>query len=328
MNLIELFQTLSIPKSDSLKILNAVPVPEHPNFRIAVNSDRNPILLISILDKTETVSLRNRRLKYLRLEQNIECKISEGGNTFQQTFTLITFLSNEFDLCNYFLQIVETFIGSTKKKSTQREIFERLNGFIEIFRVLSEPPTNTVQGLWSELLIIDVSADSSKLLRYWHNLPEDKFDFDAGKEKIEAKSTTGTERIHEFSSEQLNPPPDTQVLIASLFARQSSSGSSVQELMQSIKSKVQDDELIEKLYFVVGKTLGDSLEQSLKIKFDYQLSRLSLRFYKYQDVSKVEKIYIPAEVSGVRYKSDLSSISPIDVSVFRENMTLFSAIST
>ena len=97
--------------------------------------------------------------------------------------------------------------------------------------------------------------------------------------------------------------------------RQTSLGKAIEELMQSIILKIQnDEELVEKLYFVVGKTLGNSLEQSLKIKFDYQLSKLSLRFYKHQDISKVERIYIPTEVSSVRYKSDLSSINPVDLS--------------
>ncbi len=327
MNLVDLFKTLSTPQDTNRKILSAVPIPEYPTFRIAINSDGNPVLLISALDATNNTNTKNRRLKYLQLEQNVECRINEGSKVFYQVFTLITFTSSEPDLCNYFFNIAETFIKSMKNKSTQEEILETLNRFIEIFRVLSEPPTNTVQGLWSELFLVENSADPQKMLQYWHNLPEDKYDFDAGKEKIEAKSTSGTERIHEFSSEQLTPPRDTQVLVASLFTRHSNSGSTIQELMQSIKLKIKNNnELIEKLNTVVSRTLGNSLEQSLKIRFDYQFSKLSLRFYKHQDVSKVEAVYIPAEVSSVRYKSDLSLIRPVDLSNLEKKGELFSAV--
>ena len=122
-----------------------------------------------------------------------------------------------------------------------------LNKFVEVFRSLANTPTNTVHGLWTELFLIDTSANSKMLLNYWHNLPMEKFDFNSGAEKIEVKSNSNFERIHTFSSEQLNPPAETQVLIASIFIRQHSSGQSIQQLVDSITTKVQSHiDLIEK----------------------------------------------------------------------------------
>lgn len=68
------------------------------------------------------------------------------------------------------------------------------------------------------------------------------------------------------------------------------------------------------------------MEQSFKIKFDYQFSKLSLRFYKHQNIRKVEAVYIPTEASGVRYKSDLSSIKPVDLSILDVKGELFRAV--
>ena len=97
--------------------------------------------------------------------------------------------------------------------------------------------------------------------------------------------------------------------------------------MQNIASRIQDDtDLVGKMNMVVGKTLGNSLEQSVEIKFDYDVSKSSLRFYKHQDISKVEKVYIPTEVSGVRYKSDLSSIKSVDLSTLKIKGLLFRGI--
>lgn len=327
MNLVDLFQTLVLPQDINRKVLNAIPIPEHPTFRIAINADGNPILLISAFDTSKGISIKNRRLKYLQLEQNKECKISEGEKTSFQTFTLITFISNEPDLREYFLQIAETFIRSIKDKSTQQEIVETLNKFIEIFRVLSEPPTNTIQGLWSELFLIESSADPKKLLSCWHNSPEDRYDFDNGEEKIEVKSSSTFERVHTFSSEQLNPPQNCQVLIASVFMQRNELGQNIQQLIESITKQIESNfDLVNKLNSVVSRTLGNSLEDSFKTRYDYQVAKDSLRLYKHQDISKVEKRYIPVEVSEVKYKSDLSKISPIDVMEIEPKGVLFCSI--
>ena len=325
MNLTALFDSLSTPKHGNL--LAAIPIPDYPQFRIAVDHEENPVLLLSGLNN-KTVKLKNHRLKYLQVEQNKECRVTEGDKSTFQAFTLITFLSNDKELQEYYFQITETLIKSLKDDPTPSRIVEALNRFIEIFRALTDTPTKTIQGLWTELFLIENSNDPEILLSFWHNSPEEKFDFDAGEEKIEVKSTSGLERIHEFSSEQLNPPLGTQALIASLFTRQTNSGKSIQDLMQNVASRIEDDtRLAEKMNIVVSKTLGNSLEQSIKIKFDYEVSKSSLRFYKHQDISKVEKVYIPTEVSGVRYKSDLSSIKPVDLSTLEMKGMLFSVVN-
>lgn len=324
MNLTALFDSLSIPKHTN--VLAAIPIPDYPQFRIAIDREENPVLLLSGLNN-KTVKLKNHRLKYLQVEQNKDCRVTEGNKSTFQVFTLITFLSNDKDLQEYFFQISETLIRSIKDDPEPLQIVESLNKFIEIFRALTDTPTKTIQGLWAELFLIENSSDPKILLAFWHNSPEAKFDFDASKEKIEVKSTSGSERVHEFSSEQLNPTPDSQVLVASLFTRQVHSGVSIQDLMQNIASKIQNgNDLIEKMNLVVAKTLGNSLEQSIKVKFDYDISKTSLRFYHHQDISKVEKVYIPAEVSGVRYKSDLSLIKPIELSSLDVNGLLFRGI--
>lgn len=165
------------------------------------------------------------------------------------------------------------------------------------------------------------------LLNYWHNLPMEKFDFNSGAEKIEVKSNSNFERIHTFSSEQLNPPAETQVLIASIFIRQHSSGQSIQQLVDSITAKVQSDiDLIEKLNSIVFRTLGSSLEQSIKIKFDYNIAKDSLRFYRQQDIVKIEEIHIPNEVTEVRYKSDLTEVNPVHLDELNSKRELLLAL--
>lgn len=323
MNLIELFDSLNLPDSNE-PIFNAVTIPDYPNFRIAIDIEGNPIILLSVINAVKSIALKNFRLRYLQLQQNVECKISENDNHTYKNFTVITFTSSDRNLQEYFLKISETLIRTLNNKPTQQQVIDSLNKFVEVFRALSDTPTNTIHGLWSELFIIDNSTNPQILLNYWHNIPEEKFDFNSGNEKIEVKSNSNFERIHFFSSEQLNPPINTQVLIASIFIRQSYSGKSIQHLIDNISEKLNYNiDLIDKLNNIVCRTLGNSLEQSIKIKFDYNIAKDSLKFYNYKDIKKIEEINIPNEVSELKYKSDLTNITPINLNITQLDGILF-----
>ncbi|AHF17385.1 PD-(D/E)XK motif protein [Niabella soli] len=320
MNLIELYDALSIPESDN-KVFNAIAIPEYPEFRIAIDVEGNAVLLLSVTKRIKDSSLKNFRLKYLQLEQNIECKISENGRSRLQTFTVITFRSADRNLLEYFLRISETLVKAIGKSPTQQQVVDSLKRFVEIFKTLADIPTNTVNGLWAELFLIDNAKSPQTLLNYWHSMPEEKFDFNAGRERIEVKSSSIFERKHSFSSEQLNPPPDSQVLIASIFVRQHNLGIDIQQLINSISEKIGNDcKQIDKLNGLVCKTLANSLEHSIGIKFDYEIAKQSLRFYRHQDIEKIEQIHIPNNVFDVHYKSDLSEITPVNTIHFRDSI--------
>lgn len=326
MNLIELYDKLLIPEG-STKTFNAIPIPEYPDFRIAIDCEGNVVLLLSVNKRVKDFSLKNFRLKYLQLEQNVECKISENEAIQLQTFTVITFRSSDRNLQEYFLRIAEALIRTIGKNATQQIVVDSLKKIVEVFKALTDTPTNTVNGLWAELFLIDNAQTPSTLLDYWHSIPEEKFDFNAGTERIEVKSSSVFERKHIFSSEQLNPPIGTQVLIASIFIKQSNVGKSIYDLIDSISSKTNyDNELTDKLNSIVCKTLGSSLEHSLDTKFDYEIAKQSLRFYKHQDIKKIEQINIPNEVTEVKFKSDLTELEPIDLKNKIYNFGIFRSL--
>ncbi|MCB0502534.1 MAG: PD-(D/E)XK motif protein [Bacteroidetes bacterium] len=134
------------------------------------------------------------------------------------------------------------------------------------------------------------------------------------------------ERVHIFTSEQLNPPVDKQVIIASVFTKQSSSGLSISDLLESIQNKLSDISLMDKLFSIVAKTLGNTVEQPIRIKYDYNLANSSIRFYRHQDISKIERLSIPDRVSEVKYKSELTDLPPIDPNTIESDGELFRAI--
>jgi len=327
MNLIEQFDTLAIPDNDDRRILTASSIPEYPHFRIAIDGDGNPVILLSVLNSVKNLSLKNFRLKHLQLAHNVECKISENGKTTHEPFTIITFTNKDRHLQEYFLRISESLIRSLETKPTQEQVVDSFKKFIEVFRALSDTPTNTVQGLWAELFLIDISDKPASLLNYWHNIPQERFDFNSGEEKIEIKSSGNFERIHTFSAEQLNPPSGTSVLIGSVFIRPKSTGHSLQDFVNSISRKLGDDiELIDKLNRIVIQTLGSSLEQGIKLKFDHQVASESFKLYRHEDIKRIEELSIPIEVTEVRYKSDLTAIESINIGDLNDKGELFNSI--
>lgn len=326
MNLIDLYDSLSLPEND-VKVFNAIPIPEYPNFRVAIDFEGNAVLLLSVSKRIKDLSLKNFRLKYLQLEQNLECRIYENDSFKLQTFTVITFRCSDRNLQEYFLRISESLVKTVGQNPTQQQVIDSLKKFVEVFKTLTDSPTNTVNGLWAELFLIENSSSPQELINYWHNLPEEKFDFNAGTERIEVKSSSNFERKHIFSAEQLNPPSDTQVLIASVFLKQHNSGNSIQYLIDRISEKIDYNfETVEKLHTIVFRTLGSSLEHSIGVKFDYDIAQQSLRFYRHQDIDKIEEVHIPNNVSEVKYKSDLTSIKAIELNKLKGSKGLFNAL--
>jgi hypothetical protein len=326
MNLIDLYDSLSLPENDK-KIFNAIPIPEYPNFRVAIDFEGNAVLLLSITKKIKDLSLKNFRLKYLQLEQNLDCKVFENDFFKHQTFTVITFRCSDRNLQEYFLRISETLVKTIGQNPTQQQVIDSLKKFVEVFTSLTDSPKNTISGLWAELFLIENSSNPKELINYWHNLPEEKFDFNAGTERIEVKSSSNFERKHIFSSEQLNPPSDTQVLIASIFLKQHISGDNIQQLIERISKKINYDfEIVDKLNIIVFKTLGSSLEYSFNMKFDHEIARQSLRFYKHQDISKIDKINIPRDVYEVKFKCDLTNVKEINLKKLSKKNNLFQSL--
>jgi hypothetical protein len=90
---------------------------------------------------------------------------------------------------------------------------------------------------------------------------------------------------------------------------------SVSELIESIEQGLGGDaDLTLKLHQTITASLGDSLPTALESCFDFQLARSSLLFYLMEDVPAI-RTQIPEGVTGVRFTSDLSMATAVDLKV-------------
>ncbi len=94
--------------------------------------------------------------------------------------------------------------------------------------------------------------------------------------------------------------------MASLFVESSGGGMSLQELVRVVERRLASHgELVLKVEEIVAETLGEALPTALGMRFDERLARASLQLYDLAVVPAVRE-GIPAEVTQVRFRSDLS----------------------
>lgn len=327
MNLLETFNTIIAPRENDKFQFSAIPIPEYDNHRIAKDKADNPTLLISVSNQQGKTIAANLKLQNVSVLFDIKCNIQQSGNLIERNFTAVCFVGKDNSLKKYFLKLCSALIEDLGNTPTQEGVRKEITRFVELFRLATEPQTKTIQGLWAELFLIAESKEPANLIRCWHCVPEEKFDFNNGEERIEVKSSGSGLRIHTFSLDQLNSPTDTRTIIASVFVKQASTGKSISELQSEISDRLAAQiELIEKLQMQVALTLGKSINDSMKMKFDFQLAKDSLRFYIEEDIPKISFDNVPSLVTDVRFKSDLTDIISITPNEISSNSGLFDSI--
>jgi len=328
MKIADIFRSLDTPEGDASS-LTAELIPNAEMSRIAKDSEGQPALLFALAPDPQALRLRSYRLKYLEVIHNVKCTITESGISSTHIFTLARFTSKSDLMQEYFLEYADSLVKIIEDNPTLESFSESIGMLVRIFSTLSAPPAKSIQGLWAELFVICRSQDPAVLLNFWHARPEQKFDFDAGAEKLEIKSSTSLERAHYFSSDQLNPSVGSKILIASIAVQQASGddGYSIQQMMDSISVKLHGNfELISKLSFIVAKTLGSALEESIDMRLSYTTASQSLNFYRSEDIPKILDSQIPKDVSEVRFRSSLKYATPADLSVLPDKGRLWAAL--
>lgn len=157
------------------------------------------------------------------------------------------------------------------------------------------------------------SGNPIRALTAWRIDEAARFDFSDGDVRLDVKATNGRLRTHVFSYEQCNPPSGTIAIVASLFIEHTPGGSTLGSLIGQIKTRIAGHaDLVFKLHEVVAATLGKSLNDALALTFDTKLADSSLRFFSLHDVPAIHGP-LPAGVSDVHFRSDLSSLPALSV---------------
>lgn len=305
-DMVRLFDSLSAPATDvGLGRFCAQPVPGFPACAVAKDTSGHPALLIQA-DNAQPGIPAPLALEHLSVIHLVTCRV-QGPATGESERTLSVLRCTEADRAfhEFFLRALHPVIASLPRNPSRQQISDAIERLVDLFRKITETPRKTVAGLWAELFVIASASDPAALLACWHSAPEEKFDFVSGAERIEVKAASGGLRVHHFSLEQIRPPAGAQAVVASVMLERAEGGSSIADLIDAIRQRVADPELLIRLDAVVAQAIGLDWRSMQRTSFDRQLAAASLRFLDASGIPSVP-LPLPPEVSDVRFRVDLS----------------------
>lgn len=251
----------------------------------------------------------------LLVEYDVECTIKEyDGSSFGNKFSIITLRTLDKCLQSYFVDIFLMMLGKMVEIPSKHELSIEVERLVSIFSALTSAPRKKIQGLWAELLVIEQSKDPGLLINAWHSSTSSKYDFTLGRDKIEVKSTSSEERVHRFSLDQLNPSPNSRLLIASVVVRESGQclqGLSIKNLYDRICLVISELESKIRLYTIIAQTLGKDIDKIEKEYYDYVAAVDSLSYYNFEDIPRILKNNVPISVTDVKFSCNITKTESI-----------------
>jgi len=313
-DLASLYESLVLPLGlPSGTNLSAVPIPDSQTHRLAKDSSGSPCLLLrQPIGATRPAPIR---LQNLFVSYDVPCTITdpsgrqEGGN-----FTIIKCSNADPNLFPHFLRIISPMVVALGPTPTSAAVRRAISGLVDLFQALTAPAQKSIQGIWAELFLIRTSSDPRVVAAAWHKGAEEHFDFAAGPQRIEVKSSGNRRREHHFSLAQLTSSGPSRIVIASIFVERTGGGVSLRTLFDETRQLLSGDlnltlQLDASFYSALGAGWSDAMDEA----FDWELAQESLAFFEAELVPKVEG-GIPPAVSDVRFRSDLSGLTPLEQS--------------
>lgn len=283
-------------------------LPTTKNHKLGISQNGQPMFFIKCDDNTKAKSL-DTNLEFISVLYNRQCQlINKKGKIEEDIYTVISLKSDSDYLQEYFLKIVFVLVKNISEKPLLKDLKIEIEKLINLFTKFSKPALKTIQGLWAELLIIEQSKNPDYLIQSWHSSTTDKYDFNDGIDKIEVKSTVKNRRIHNFSLEQLTPNLSSKLIVASIFAIETGTGTTIFDLVESIENKIKDKNLAFRVNEIAAITLGKDFEKSFDIFFDYQFAIDTIQYYNSFDVPTINRTDIPSNITNVRFDCDLTDV--------------------
>lgn len=306
-DLFQIFSNLLNENYTSENLFSVVPIPNSANHKIGTTKDGRPLIFVKC-KPDNGIKVMDNNLELISVNFNRDCQLRlSNSQEFSDCFTIIELKSDVTDLQKYFVEVIHLLIKSIGPNPTFIQLKNEVDKIVDLFSKFKKVGPKSIQGIWAELFIIATSKEPSYLINAWHITPTDKFDFNDGLDKLEVKSTSKSYRKHFFSLEQLIPNPSSDLIIASLFVKQTGVGMSIMDLVEIINSKGISVESNSKLHFIIGETLGADITQVSQTFFDFNLAVDTLRFYKSESIPKIDSSLIPNEITNVKFECDISN---------------------
>ena len=286
------------------------PIPNFERHYFGRTSSGAPSLLLSANDRSPRTPIR---LAAVEVSFSVPCHIAVlGDQTTSETLTAISCTAGDRVLQGYFTHVCETLLHIVGASPSLDQIADAVQRLVDLFQKLSGPPRRTAIGLFGELFVIYSAKSTATAVQAWRSTTDDRFDFSIARTRLEVKASGTRQRAHDFSLEQCLPPADSVGVLVSLFAEASGGGLSLLDLIERIELRLGGDPGLQlKLQETIAESLGQTAAAAFSMRFDEDVARSSLRIYELGSIPAVRG-KLPSEVSQVRFRSDLSRVTPAD----------------
>lgn len=325
-DLLELYNRLA-GTLDTGDVYTARVLAGRPSYRVAKDQGGNPTLLVSPSQPSDAVVANPLELRNLSFRPRCICRVQAGGSEEStETLAVLKCTTDDPMLREYFLRSLSGTVAALPATPTEADIVGAVAKLVELFRALEAPPRFTLQGLWCELLLIARSRMIRQAAAAWHADPGELYDFKAGRQRVEVKSTTGPHRSHHFRLDQVLPRQNTCVMIASLILEESGRGLSIAELWEEVSAHQElTVDLRNRLSRILALGLGLDWRKASRVVFDPEAASNTLRIYDATSIPRVDS-NVPVEVSEVQFKSELTDVPSLTTGDIARKGGLFKAL--
>lgn len=324
MNLLDAFRTLGPPQSENTAAFSAERIVGWGRYRVACDVLGRPALLIDPLTDGQCAR-PNAELRYVSLWPSAECEVASEGRTASGVFAIIRCKSDDRGLQVLFLDVLGNWVEMLGQEPTIDMLSGAFERLAQLFEALSRPAGREVQGLWGEVLVIAASSDPTLLVKAWHTHPSELYDFQAGLELVEVKTTATRPRRHEISLAQLTPPSGSNAVLASVLVEETGPTVTLIELIEIVKRRLSEPRLRVRVDEIVAETLGANWVEARVVGFNAQRALAGLRFVPVEQVPCVNRA-LPPEVSDVRFKVELDGAPTLEYRELRSRAGLLGAL--
>ena len=302
-----------------------LPVANQNGYFIGKDNDSLACLLISTIDSL-TVNHPPIRLENLDVQFGLPCSMELPAEKQEGMFTILRCRSKEQEILVSFFSVCQSIIRMLGENPSQDNIASAVDRFVLIFSKLLKPQNRTVNGLFGELFLISISSDPILTLDMWRSEDNARFDFSHNEIYLEVKTTAGRKRSHKFTYDQCNPPEGSIAIVASMFIERSTGGTSLRDIFDAVEEVVSSNpNLVIKLHEVVSDTLGRTFNDAMKIAFDINLAKTSLKFYDLREIPAIRHT-LPNELSDVSFRSSLFEENHLSLTELSSKFPKFSPL--
>lgn len=278
-----------------------------------VGVDANGYWALVIRTRRSQRPVPTLRLSSIFVEYGAEYKLHADGAVEALRVCVIKCTSLESAVQLLFARYCLAMIQELPLDPTDSDIESEVSKWVSLFWKLQSPPRTTVIGLIGELVLLDAVDDVSAWVRAWHREPTDNLDFAFSKPSmsVEVKATSSQRRVHELSIHQAKPVVDDRHYFASVIVELRESGARLGDLVEDISRRLAGPTDADIFWRSLVGVCGVSLAEYLEVRFMRDAARASVLLYEASLVPQPHvSLPIPAGVSGIRFRSDFSSVEP------------------